>query len=42
MIEGLCNTSKLILDDDRIELRYMDELFMIEKHLGDVAAVIGL
>jgi hypothetical protein len=42
MIEGLSNSSKLVFEDDRLELRYMDELFMIEKHIGDVAAVIGL
>jgi len=42
MIEGLSNSSKLVFEDDRLELRYMDELFMVEKHIGDVAAVIGL
>lgn len=42
MIEGLSNSNKLVFEDDRLELRYMDELFMVEKHIGDVAAVIGL
>ena len=42
MIEGLSNSSKLVFEDDRLELRYMDELFMVEKHIGEVAAIIGL
>lgn len=25
-----------------MELRYMDELFMIEKHIGEVQAIVGL
>ena len=41
-MEGFCNSGKLIFDDDRLELRYMDELFMIEKHIGEVTAIIGL
>jgi hypothetical protein len=36
LIEGFCNSGKLIFDDDRYELRYMDELFMIEKNIGEV------
>ncbi len=42
MIEGLCNSSKLIFDHDKLELRYMDEFFNIEKYLGEIIAVIGL
>ena len=42
MIEGLCNQSKLSNDSDKLELRYMDELFDIEKHIGEVVGVIGL
>lgn len=42
LIEGFCNSGKLIFDDDRYELRYMDELFGIEKHIGEVQAIIGL
>lgn len=30
------------MDDDRLELRYMDELFQVERHIGEVQAVIGL
>lgn len=42
LLEGFCNSGKLIFDDDRLELRYMDELFMIEKQIGEVQAIIGL
>lgn len=28
--------------DDKYELRLMDEFFDIQKHIGEVAAVIGL
>jgi len=42
LLEGFCNSGKLIFDDDRFELRYMDELFMIEKHIGEVQAIVGL
>ena len=42
LLEGFCNSGKLIFDDDKLELRNMDELFMIEKNLGEVQAVIGL
>jgi hypothetical protein len=42
LLEGFCNSGKLILDDDKFELRHMDELFMIEKYIGEVQAVIGL
>jgi len=41
LIEGFCNSGKLIFDDDRLELRYMDEILMIEKNIGEVQAVIG-
>jgi hypothetical protein len=36
MIEGLCNASRLMHTDDQMELRLMDELFAIEKYLGEV------
>lgn len=36
LLEGFCNSGKLIFDDDRLELRYMDELFLIEKQIGEV------
>jgi len=42
LIEGLCNNCKLHSEDDRLSLRYMDELFCIEKVIGEVAAVISL
>jgi hypothetical protein len=42
LVEGFCNSGKLIFDDDKLEMRYMDELFMIEKNIGEVQAVIGL
>lgn len=42
LLEGLCNNRKLSKEDDRLSLRYMDELFIIEKGIGEVAAVISL
>mmetsp|Transcript_22762 Transcript_22762/g.21964 ORF Transcript_22762/g.21964 Transcript_22762/m.21964 type:complete len:289 (+) Transcript_22762:1990-2856(+) len=42
LIEGFCNSNKLIFDHDKLELRYMDELFNIEKTIGEIIAVIGL
>jgi hypothetical protein len=30
------------MDDDKLELRYMDEFFRVEKLVGDVKAIIGL
>lgn len=42
LLEGFCNSGKLILDDDKLELRFMDELFQVERHIGEVQAVIGL
>lgn len=42
LLEGLCNSKKLSVLDDQLELRYMDELFQIEATVGEVAAVIGL
>ena len=42
LIEGLCNAQRLAGVEDKMELRLMDELFMIERFVGDVQAVIGL
>ena len=42
LLEGLVNSGKLIMEDDQLELRYMDEFFMVEKHIGEVIGVIGL
>lgn len=41
-MEGVCNSSKLIDIEDKLELRFMDELLSIEHYIGEVAAVIGL
>jgi hypothetical protein len=42
LLEGLCNASRLASPDDRMSLRLMDELFAIERSIGEVQAVIGL
>lgn len=42
ILEGLCNNRKLKEEDEKLALRYMDELFQIEKHIGEVSAVISL
>lgn len=43
VIEGLCGSSSVLKnEDDKLELRLMDELFAIEKNLGEVQGVIGL
>jgi hypothetical protein len=42
LLEGLCNQGKLTNPDDKLELRYMDELFDIEREVGEVVAIIGL
>lgn len=42
LIEGLCNTAKLMNEEDKMELRFMDEYFALEQHIGEVQAVIGL
>jgi len=42
LIEGLCNSSKLASEDDQLSLRFMDELFAIEKFLGEVNSVVSL
>jgi len=38
----MINNGKLSNDEDRLEQRYMDELLLTEKHIGEVVAVIGL
>jgi len=38
----LCNTAKLLNEEDKMELRFMDEYFALEQHIGEVQAVIGL
>jgi hypothetical protein len=42
MLEGMCNTGKMANEDEALALRYMDELFKIEKTLGNVDSVISL
>lgn len=36
IIEGMCNTNKLFEENDKLELRFMDEFFEIEKNIGDI------
>lgn len=42
LLEGLCNNSKMENEMDKLTLRYMDEIFAIERSLGEIASVIGL
>jgi hypothetical protein len=42
LLEGLCNGRKLENDSDRWALRSMDELFQIEKCLGEISGCISL
>jgi len=42
LLEGLCNSGKLSNDEEKLELRFMDELFLVEKDIGEIAAVISL
>lgn len=42
LLEGLCSTTKLSNEEDKLELRLMDEYLAVEKHVGSIAAVIGL
>jgi len=42
LIEGLCNSNKLASEDAQLELRFMDEIFAIEKCLGEVDSCVSL
>jgi hypothetical protein len=42
VIEGICNSSKLVQEDDKMEHRHMDELWHIERELGEVVGVASL
>lgn len=42
LLEGLCNQKKLEHESDRLVVRSMDELFSIEKGLGQIAGCINL
>lgn len=42
LLEGFCNSSKLQSETQRLQLRFMDEFFAIERNIGEVVGVIGL
>lgn len=42
LLKGSCGTHRLAEENDRLARRYMDEIFAIEKHIGEVAAVISM
>lgn len=42
LLEGFCTASKKAKEEDKLEVRLMDEFFAIEKHVGEVKAVIGM
>ena len=42
LLEGMCNSEKLVKEDDQLEMRYMDELQAIESTIGDIAGCLGL
>ena len=42
LLEGFCKASKFAKDEDKLELRLMDEFFAIEKHIGDIKAILSL
>ena len=42
LLEGLVNSNKLESQEERLELRYMDEFFAIEKNIGEVFSVVSL
>ena len=42
LLEGLCNSDKLESEEQRLELRFMDEFFAIEKNIGEVFGIISL
>uniref|UniRef100_A0A7S3CSN3 Uncharacterized protein n=1 Tax=Strombidium rassoulzadegani TaxID=1082188 RepID=A0A7S3CSN3_9SPIT len=41
ILEGMCNSTHLSDFNDQLELRFMDELFKIEKIIGEVEAIIS-
>jgi hypothetical protein len=41
-LEGSNLCDKLAKEDFKLQMRYMDELFLIEQNFGEVQAVIGL
>ena len=42
LLEGFCNTSKLVQKSQALQMRQMDEFFAIEKNIGEVVGVISL
>jgi hypothetical protein len=42
LLEGLFNNQKLDKESDRLSLRFMDELFLIEKKIGEVTSIVSL
>ena len=42
LLEGLCNSTKLSRESDRLEMRQMDEFFALEKNVGEVNSIISL
>ena len=42
LLEGMFNTNKLEDRNDQLALRAMDEFFMVEKEIGEVAAICNL
>ena len=42
LLDGMMNNKILASEDDRLSCRYMDELFKIEKVIGEIAGVISL
>ena len=42
LLEGLCNNAKMENEMDKLSFRYMDEIFAIEKNIGEISSVISL
>ena len=42
LLEGFCNSNKLVREDDILELRPMDELIEIEREIGEIVAIASL
>lgn len=42
LLEGLCNNPFIKDEEDKMALRYMDEIFKIEKKIGEVVGIIAL
>ena len=42
LLEGFCNSNKLDSNEQRLQLRFMDEFFTIQKNIGEVFGVLNL